>query len=32
MKIYMSDSIYGGTQKIDTYKKLIEASENYGKI
>lgn len=32
MKIYMSGSIYGGTQKIDTYKKLIEALKNYGEI
>lgn len=32
MKIYMSGSIYGGTQKIDTYKKLIEALKSYGEI
>ncbi len=32
MKIYMSGSIYGGTEKIDTYKKLIEALKNYGEI
>ena len=32
MKIYMSGSIYGGTQKIETYKKLISALEKYGEI
>lgn len=32
MKIYMSGSIYGGTEKIDIYKKLIEALKNYGEI
>jgi len=32
MKIYMSGSIYGGTEKIDTYKRLIEALKNYGEI
>ncbi len=32
MKIYMSGSIYGGTEKIDTYKKLIEALKNHGEI
>lgn len=32
MKIYMSGSIYGGTQKIETYKKLIKALKNYGEI
>lgn len=32
MKIYMSGSIYGGTRKIETYKKLIKALKNYGEI
>lgn len=32
MKIYVSGSIYGGTQKIDTYKVLIEALEKYGEV
>lgn len=32
MKIYVSGSIYGGTQKIDTYKILIEELEKYGEV
>lgn len=32
MKIYMSGSIYGGTGKIETYKKLIKTLSNYGEI
>ena len=32
MKIYMSGSIYGGTQKIETYKILINNLEKYGEI
>lgn len=32
MKIYISGSIYGGTQKIDTYKCLIEELEKYGEV
>lgn len=32
MKIYMSGSIYGGTEKIETYKILIENLKNYGEI
>ncbi len=32
MKIYMSGSIYGGTQKIETYKVLINQLKNYGEI
>lgn len=32
MKIYVSGSIYGGTQKIDTYKTLIEELEKYGEV
>ena len=32
MKIYVSGSIYGGTQKIDTYKILIEELEKYGDV
>ena len=32
MKIYVSGSIYGGTQKIETYKKMIELLENYGEV
>ena len=32
MKIYVSGSIYGGTQKIDTYKIMIEHLEKYGEV
>ena len=32
MKIYISGSIYGGTQKIETYQKLIPALEKYGEV
>ena len=32
MKIYVSGSIYGGRQKIETYKKMIEALEGYGEV
>ncbi len=32
MKIYVSGSIYGGTDKIETYKKLIPALEKYGEV
>ena len=32
MKIYVSGSIYGGTQKIDTYKIMIEELEKYGEV
>ena len=32
MKIYVSGSIYGGTQKIDTYRVMIEALEKYGEV
>lgn len=32
MNIYVSGSIYGGTQKIDTYKKLIDHLEKYGEV
>ena len=32
MKIYVSGSIYGGRQKIETYKKIIAALENYGEV
>ena len=32
MKFYVSGSIYGGTQKIDTYKILIEELEKYGEV
>ena len=32
MKIYVSGSIYGGTQKIETYKMLIEELEKYGEV
>lgn len=32
MKIYMSGSIYGGTQKIETYKILINNLKKYGEI
>ena len=32
MKIYVSGSIYGGTQKIDTYKIMINELEKYGEV
>ena len=32
MKIYVSGSIYGGRQKIETYKTMIEALELYGEV
>lgn len=32
MKIYVSGSIYGGLDKIDTYKKMINALEKYGEV
>lgn len=32
MKIYVSGSIYGGTQKIETYKILIKELEKYGEV
>ncbi len=32
MKIYISGSIYGGTQKIETYKILIKELEKYGQV
>lgn len=32
MKIYVSGSMYGGQQKIDTYKKLIDKLEEYGEV
>lgn len=32
MRIYMSGSIYGGTQKIETYKILINNLKKYGEI
>ena len=32
MNIYFSGSIYGGRQKLDAYKRLIEALQNYGKV
>ncbi len=32
MKIYVSGSMYGGQQKIDIYKKLIDKLENYGEV
>ena len=32
MKIYVSGSIYGGIQKIDTYKILISELEKYGEV
>lgn len=32
MMIYVSGSIYGGTDKIDTYKILIEELEKYGEV
>ena len=32
MKIYFSGSMYGGRQKLDTYKKLINELEKYGEV
>ena len=32
MKIYVSGSIYGGRQKIETYKTIIKALELYGEV
>lgn len=32
MKIYFSGSIYGGRQKLDTYKKLIKELKKYGEV
>ena len=32
MKIYVSGSIYGGREKIETYKVIIEALEKYGTV
>ena len=32
MKIYVSGSIYGGRQKIETYKTMISALEKYGEV
>ena len=32
MKIYFSGSIYGGRQKLKTYKKLVEELQKYGEV
>ena len=32
MKIYFSGSIYGGRQKLNTYKKLIKKLQEYGEV
>ena len=32
MKIYFSGSIYGGRQKLDTYKKLMSELSKYGEV
>ena len=32
MKIYFSGSIYGGRQKLETYKKLVKELQNYGEV
>ena len=32
MKIYMSGSIYGGTQKIETYQLLLKELSKYGEV
>lgn len=32
MKIYFSGSIYGGRQKLETYKKLINELRKYGEV
>ena len=32
MKIYFSGSIYGGRQKLQTYKILVKESQKYGEV
>ena len=32
MKIYISGAIYGGTQKIETYKILVKELEKFGEV
>ena len=32
MKIYFSGSIYGGRQKLETYKKLVRELQKYGEV
>ena len=32
MNIYFSGSIYGGRQKLDTYKKLVKELSKFGKV
>ena len=32
MRIYVSGSIYGGTEKIDTYRIMIDELEKYGEV
>ena len=32
MRIYVSGSIYGGRQKIETYRTMINALEKYGEV
>lgn len=32
MRIYVSGSIYGGTEKIDTYRIMINELEKYGEV
>lgn len=32
MKIYFSGSIYGGRQKLETYKKLVNELKKYGEV
>lgn len=32
MKIYVSGSIYGGREKVETYKIIINALEKYGEV
>ncbi len=32
MKIYFSGSIYGGRQKLETYKKLVNELQKYGEV
>jgi hypothetical protein len=32
MKIYISGSIYGGREKLETYKKIIPALENFAEV
>ena len=32
MKVYISGSIYGGRQKVDTYRKIISKLEEFAEV